>query len=56
MENHQDNNKNKQLNSMWLIENIIKKPKDKETKTWQHDPAVEKLHYMREQIKNDRLN
>jgi hypothetical protein len=54
MENHQDNNKNKQLNSMWLIENIIQKPKDKETKTWQHDPAVEKLHNMREQIKNDR--
>jgi hypothetical protein len=54
MENHQDNNKDTQLNSLRLMEYIIRKPKDKETKTWQHDPAVEKLHNMREQIKNDR--
>jgi hypothetical protein len=54
MENHQDNNKDTQLNSLRLMDYIIRKPKDKETKTWQHDPAVEKLHNMREQIKNDR--
>jgi hypothetical protein len=56
MENTKDNNKNKQLNSMWLIQTIIQKPIDKKTKTWQHDPAVEKLQEIREQIKYDRLN
>jgi hypothetical protein len=56
MENTQDNNKDMQLNSLHLMEYIIRKPMNKETKTWQHDPAVEKLHNMREQIKNDRLN
>lgn len=56
MENTQDNNKDMQLNSLRLMEYIIRKPMNKETKTWQHDPAVEKLHNMREQIKNDRLN
>ena len=54
MENHKDNNKNAQLNSLRLMEYIIRKPMNKGTKTWQHDPAVEKLHDMREQITNDR--
>ena len=56
MNNDSDNNKNAQLNSLRLMEYIIRKPMDKETKTWQHDPAVEKLHEMGERIKNDRLN
>jgi len=55
MENNQDNNKSMQLNSLRLMEYIIRKPMDKKTKTWQHDPAVEKLHEMREEIKSDRL-
>ena len=54
--NDKDNNINKDLNSIRLMEYIIRKPMDKETKTWQHDPAVEKLHEMREEIKSDRLN
>jgi hypothetical protein len=52
-ENAKDNNINKQLNSIRLMEYIIRKPMDKETKTWQHDPAVEKLHRLREQMKNE---
>jgi hypothetical protein len=56
MNNDSDNNKEAQLNSLRLMEYIIRKPMNKETKTWQHDPAVEKLHEMGEQIKNDRLN
>jgi hypothetical protein len=48
-----DNNINKDLNSIRLMEYIIRKPMDKETKTWQHDPAVEKLHHLREQMKNE---
>jgi len=48
-----DNNINKDLNSIRLMEYIIRKPMDKETKTWQHDPAVEKLHRLREQMKNE---
>jgi len=44
-----DINKETKLNTIWLIENIIKKPMDKETKTWAHDPAVEKLHQLKEQ-------
>jgi hypothetical protein len=38
------------------MEYIIRKPMNKETRTWEHDPAVEKLHEMKEQLKNDRLN
>lgn len=56
MSNDSDNNKDAQLNSLRLMEYIIRKPMDKETKTWQHDSAVEKLHEMGERIKNDRLN
>jgi len=56
MNNDSDNNKDVQLNSLRLMEYIIRKPIDKKTKTWQHDPAVEKLYEMREQIKNDRIN
>ena len=56
MSNDSDNNKDAQLNSLRLMEYIIRKPMDKETKTWQHDPAVEKLHEIGERIKNDRLN
>ena len=51
--NHQDNNINKQLNSIRLMEYIIRKPMNKETKSWDHDPAVEKLHHIREQLKNE---
>jgi len=53
MENNQDNNKSMQLNSLRLMEYVIRKPMDKETKTWKHDPAVEKLHRLREQMKNE---
>ena len=55
-ENAKDNNIDKQLNSIRLMEYIIRKPMNKETKSWDHDPAVEKLHNMREQMKNDRIN
>lgn len=51
--NHQDNNIDKQLNSIRLMEYIIRKPMNKETKSWDHDPAVEKLHHIREQLKNE---
>ena len=51
--NVNDNNINKKLNSIRLMEYIIRKPMDKETKTWAHDPAVEKLHQIREQLKNE---
>lgn len=50
MEKGEDTNKNKQLNSLELIEYIIRKPMDKATKTWPHDPAVDKLHELRERI------
>ena len=52
-ENAKDNNINKDLNSIRLMEYIIRKPMNKETKSWEHDPAVEKLHHLREQMKNE---
>jgi len=52
-ENDKDNNINKDLNSIRLMEYIIRKPMNKETKSWDHDPAVEKLHHLREQMKNE---
>jgi hypothetical protein len=52
-ENAKDNNIDKQLNSIRLMEYIIRKPMNKETKSWDHDPAVEKLHHLREQMKNE---
>lgn len=51
--NAKDNNINKDLNSIRLMEYIIRKPMNKETKSWEHDPAVEKLHHLREQMKNE---
>jgi hypothetical protein len=51
--NAKDNNIDKQLNSIRLMEYIIRKPMNKETKSWDHDPAVEKLHHLREQMKNE---
>ena len=51
--NAKDNNINKDLNSIRLMEYIIRKPMNKETKSWDHDPAVEKLHHLREQMKNE---
>lgn len=51
--NDKDNNINKDLNSIRLMEYIIRKPMNKETKSWDHDPAVEKLHHLREQMKNE---
>lgn len=53
MSNESDNNKNKQLNSLKLMEYIIRKPMDKKTKEWPHDPAVDKLHKMKEQIQSE---
>jgi hypothetical protein len=53
MSNGSDNNKDKQLNSLKLMEYIIRKPMDKETKEWPHDPAVDKLHEIRKQMKNE---
>ena len=52
-ENAKHNNIDKQLNSIRLMEYIIRKPMNKETKSWDHDPAVEKLHHLREQMKNE---
>lgn len=52
-ENAKDNNIDKDLNSIRLMEYIIRKPMNKETKSWDHDPAVEKLHHLREQMKNE---
>ena len=51
--NAKDNNIDKDLNSIRLMEYIIRKPMNKETKSWEHDPAVEKLHHLREQMKNE---
>jgi hypothetical protein len=53
MNNELNNNKDKQLNNLTLMEYIIRKPINKDTKTWEHDPAVDKLHKIKEQIKND---
>lgn len=53
MSNGSDNNKDKQLNSLKLMEYIIRKPMDKETKEWPRDPAVDKLHKMREDIQSE---
>lgn len=57
MENYKDNNKDLQLNSLLLMEYIIRKPIGKKNNLRKsagvHDPAVEKLHHLREQIKNE---
>lgn len=48
-----DNSKHTQLNSLKLMEYIIRKPMNKETKTYPADAAVEKLHKLKEQIENE---